>query len=202
MKYGILIKFINPVTYLEAQGGVQTLFVSISLGFFILIGFMIQKIQISKRYSERLVVIMNVINIGSIILIPFFFVTINKPHPGLGILLLTNSIILAAKMISYSHVLRNVRLITDKIKKMKKDQNYKDVVGENEISSGNYEFIKKFVKNEDQLIQFKDLIYFIAAPTLCFQFNYPRTDKIRKIWLIKRFMELILSLLILTLLMF
>lgn len=36
------------------------------------------------------------------------------------------------------------------------------------------------------------MFYFIAAPTLCFQLQYPRRDKIRKLWLFKRIIELII----------
>ena len=35
----------------------------------------------------------------------------------------------------------------------------------------------------------KDFCYFIAAPTLCYELNYPRTPKIRKIFLLRRTLE-------------
>ena len=33
----------------------------------------------------------------------------------------------------------------------------------------------------------KDMCYFICVPTLCYELNFPRTDRIRKIFLIRRF---------------
>lgn len=36
-----------------------------------------------------------------------------------------------------------------------------------------------------------DLYYFICAPTLCYELNFPRLPKIRKRFLIRRFIELV-----------
>ncbi|KAL1283088.1 Diacylglycerol O-acyltransferase [Trichinella pseudospiralis] len=36
-----------------------------------------------------------------------------------------------------------------------------------------------------------NLYYFILAPTLCYELNYPRTKKIRKTFLLKRFLEVL-----------
>ncbi|KRT86267.1 hypothetical protein AMK59_780 [Oryctes borbonicus] len=50
-----------------------------------------------------------------------------------------------------------------------------------------------------QLVQYpdnlnlRDLFYFIAAPTLCYELNFPRTDRIRKRFLFKRCLEVILG---------
>lgn len=37
-----------------------------------------------------------------------------------------------------------------------------------------------------------DLMYFLAAPTLCYELNFPRTSRIRKRFLLKRLLEVIL----------
>ena len=39
-----------------------------------------------------------------------------------------------------------------------------------------------------------DIFRFIAFPTLCYQTSYPRTASIRKVWLLKRLLELFLTL--------
>ena len=36
-----------------------------------------------------------------------------------------------------------------------------------------------------------DLYYFLLAPTLCYEINYPRNKKIRKGFLIKRLLEIV-----------
>lgn len=43
-------------------------------------------------------------------------------------------------------------------------------------------------------LHLKDLYYFIFAPTLCYELNFPRSDRIRKKFLIKRIVEMFLLL--------
>ncbi|XP_059060531.1 diacylglycerol O-acyltransferase 1 isoform X2 [Achroia grisella] len=49
-----------------------------------------------------------------------------------------------------------------------------------------------FVKYPDNLT-LKDLFYFMLAPTLCYELNFPRTARIRKRFLIKRLLEVIVG---------
>lgn len=44
------------------------------------------------------------------------------------------------------------------------------------------------VKYPDNL-KVKDLFYFLCAPTLCYELNFPRTNRIRKRFLLKRILE-------------
>lgn len=39
----------------------------------------------------------------------------------------------------------------------------------------------------------KDLVYFLLAPTLCYELNFPRTTRIRKRFLIKRLLEVVIG---------
>ncbi|CAB3231036.1 unnamed protein product [Arctia plantaginis] len=48
----------------------------------------------------------------------------------------------------------------------------------------------KLTKYPDNL-NLKDLFYFMLAPTLCYELNFPRTGRIRKRFVIKRLLELI-----------
>lgn len=42
-------------------------------------------------------------------------------------------------------------------------------------------------------LNLKDLFYFIVAPTLCYELNFPRTQRIRKRFLFKRILEFVLG---------
>lgn len=42
-------------------------------------------------------------------------------------------------------------------------------------------------------LTFKDLLYFLCAPTLCYELNFPRTTRIRKRFLLKRCAEVIIG---------
>lgn len=39
----------------------------------------------------------------------------------------------------------------------------------------------------------KDLLYFLCAPTLCYELNFPRTNRIRKRFLLKRILEVLIG---------
>lgn len=42
-------------------------------------------------------------------------------------------------------------------------------------------------------LTYKDLLYFLAAPTLCYELNFPRTSRIRKHFLLKRLLEVLIG---------
>lgn len=52
---------------------------------------------------------------------------------------------------------------------------------------------------ESHLVQYpdnlnlKDMFYFILAPTLCYELNFPRTQRIRKRFLLKRIFEVLIG---------
>lgn len=52
---------------------------------------------------------------------------------------------------------------------------------------------------EGNLVQYpdnlnlKDIFYFILAPTLCYELNFPRTQRIRKRFLLKRIFEVVIG---------
>lgn len=48
--------------------------------------------------------------------------------------------------------------------------------------------VTPIVKYPDNL-NVKDLFYFLCAPTLCYELNFPRTNRIRKRFLLKRILE-------------
>lgn len=49
---------------------------------------------------------------------------------------------------------------------------------------------KLLVQYPDNL-NLKDLFYFLCAPTLCYELNFPRTERIRKRFLLKRIFEVL-----------
>lgn len=53
------------------------------------------------------------------------------------------------------------------------------------------ETLKKYSNDLSKIITLKSFCYFLIAPTLCFQLEYPKTTKIRKWMIIKRSAELV-----------
>lgn len=51
---------------------------------------------------------------------------------------------------------------------------------------------KEIVHYPDNL-NLRDILYYICAPTLCYELNFPRTSRIRKRFLIKRIIEVVVG---------
>ncbi|KAG6455811.1 hypothetical protein O3G_MSEX009402 [Manduca sexta] len=66
------------------------------------------------------------------------------------------------------------------------DQSFEDEKNEAAVAVG-------LVKYPDNL-NLKDLFYFLLAPTLCYELNFPRTARIRKRFLVKRLLEVVFGL--------
>lgn len=54
------------------------------------------------------------------------------------------------------------------------------------------EAISKLVQYPDNL-KYSDLLYFLCAPTLCYELNFPRTSRVRKRFLLKRLLEVVIG---------
>lgn len=63
--------------------------------------------------------------------------------------------------------------------------------GEKENSADQHQ-MPELVQYPDNL-NLHDLVYFLCAPTLCYELNFPRTTRIRKRFLIKRILEVIIG---------
>lgn len=61
-----------------------------------------------------------------------------------------------------------------------------------EDSKGTDKDVPELVQYPNNL-NYKDLFYFLGAPTLCYELNFPRTTRIRKRFLLKRLMEVIIG---------
>lgn len=83
------------------------------------------------------------------------------------------------KLVSYFQVNRHYRL------KLKNDP---PVEKKNEhMENKENDFLLEYPQN----LNFKNLYYFMAAPTLCYELNFPRSQRIRKSFLIRRSSEII-----------
>lgn len=62
----------------------------------------------------------------------------------------------------------------------------------NNGTARNEKLVVKVIQYPDNL-SLKDMCYFILAPTLCYELNFPRTSRIRKRFLIKRTLEVLVG---------
>ena len=65
-------------------------------------------------------------------------------------------------------------------------------IGENEIDDFTLKYLQKSIITKLDLLSFQNFVYFIFAPTLCYQLSYPRSPKIRWQFILEYMAELII----------
>lgn len=137
---------------------------------FPLLALYFEKLMVKKRITERNLVVYHAVNIASLVIFPVVVVFLTRPGPVGSFFSLIWYTVLFMKLISYTQV--NWWCRTDKSSKKKDD-------GPRQ---------KKLVQYPDNL-NIKDIVYFCAVPTLCYELNFPRTDRIHKVFVIRRILE-------------
>ncbi|XP_019857821.1 PREDICTED: diacylglycerol O-acyltransferase 1-like isoform X1 [Amphimedon queenslandica] len=171
-KYGLLINPAQWVT-ISLQMGTLPAILSILCLFsvFPLLTFLLEKAASKGLLKERLLLILHASNMIMLLALPVGVVFWFKLGPAAGFIVMFNYSIVWMKMMSYIQVNSWCRC------------------GQGGVATPtNNNHDKPLVQYPDN-ITVKDFCYFIAAPTLCYELNYPRTPKIRKIFLLRRTLE-------------
>jgi len=134
----------------------------------ILIAYLLEKLILKEYISEKFLTICSVINTGVLILFPIVYVYLSNIPIVSGIILLSISIIIFLKTISYTLVNRDFRTL----EKNDKPCYEPDV-----------EVIYKNLIIYPNNVNLSNLYYFMICPVLCYQLNYPRSSSIRWYWL-------------------
>lgn len=173
LKYGVLLKPPNPLELVYDYRNWPCLSMVLLLHVFLLFAYYLEK----RHQHSKSLFLMQVGNIACVVILPFLlsFQTTGDIVCG-GILLLITAVT-ALKLISFVHVVTQVRHA-----KLSKDWE--------SLTEKQKEVINKYPAS----LTLKKYFYFLWAPTLCFQFEYPKTDKIRWTWLLLRIGELVVSL--------
>lgn len=108
---------------------------------------------------------------------PIFSIYYYRVHFVPASVLLMLTLIISMKIYSFSDIMHDARSAYESQEYLKYPKELKQVL---------QKYPKIVTKNQ--------FIYFLCAPTMCFQFFYPRSEKIRVTWLIKRIVEYIVSL--------
>lgn len=154
--------------------------------------FVLEKYTSTHYVSERLVLICNFILGTFNIVVPCYWVWTSKAHPGANLVYLFQSVIIWMKLISYAHANKDLRVLSRRAKKLDReisnssvddmafaDNNAKPFTGE--------QYVKTISQVKDlqppfilypQNLTMKNLLYFMIAPTLCYQLNYPRSPTV------------------------
>ena len=207
IKYGILVDPIAWFYFMIDPTVIPSLLILLSLNIFILVSFLIERVLlvhgINEVFSECLVVL----NLCSLILIPPVYVYRLNCHPVASSVALAYLSVLFLKLISYHMV--NYWLRRDfRVKYRYAGGSYYRYVKRTRSFSSNQLNLSDLSKLErtsisgdliveQKLISFpdnltlKNLYYFVVVPTLCYELNFPIAARIRKRFLLRRFIEMV-----------
>ena len=170
----------------------------LSANIFILISFGIERLYAINLLREMIGRVLVVINITSVLSLPPIVINSVHCNPiGASIACGLYSII-SLKLVSYHMVNYWCRKHSIRYKKLSNagshlrrrsftSKDIQKVVQNGSINSDSNNVLVEYPNN----LNLVDLYYFIIAPTLCYELNFPRSERIRKRFLIKRILELV-----------
>ncbi|KAJ9057755.1 hypothetical protein DSO57_1019542 [Entomophthora muscae] len=169
LKYGVLVTL--PSRTISDKDWVLFSLVFIFLQFSILLSLLIEK-MLSRSNGSVIWVLLHWANICSLIVVPTYTVYFVIFHPLVGGVAMSLSLILFLKLASFLLVNSDLRRAYF--------ANNGDKVPANSVDYPNNLTVSNYY-------------YFIVAPTLCYQISYPRSEKIRIGFVMKRLSECFLS---------
>ncbi|XP_042002869.1 diacylglycerol O-acyltransferase 1A-like [Salvia splendens] len=172
MKYGLLIKagFWFSSTSLSDW---PLLMCCLCLPVFPLGAFLVEKSVKLKYIYEWVAVFLHVIITTTAILFPVVVILRCDSAVLSGVTLMLFACIVWLKLVSYAHTNYDLRVLAKSLDKWEAVSRYWNLDYSYDVS-------------------FKSLVYFMVAPTLCYQPSYPQTSCIRKGWVVRQLIKLII----------
>ncbi|KAL5768587.1 hypothetical protein ACOSP7_015136 [Xanthoceras sorbifolium] len=143
------------------------------LPIFPLAAFVVEKLVQQKYLPEPVVVVLHVIITTASVLYPVFVILRCDSAFLFGVTLMIFACIVWLKLVSYAHTNYDMRSLAKSVDKGDSSSGSQNVGCSYDVS-------------------FKSLVYFMVAPTLCYQPSYPRTACVRKSWVVRQFVKLII----------
>jgi len=176
VKYGFLLHIPswNEVIFLYASW--PCLFCTLLLSVPLSICFAIEHF-LGAKLPQVLVTLLQSLNILVTLAVPPGLIKYSDAHFVPAFFLLLYTLVAAMKEYSFYDVMKEVRVSfhSEEYQKYPKE-------------------LKEVIAKYPNITSFRHFVYFVFTPTLCFQFKYPRTERVRKVWLFKRICEFVLSL--------
>ncbi|XP_021276273.1 diacylglycerol O-acyltransferase 1 isoform X2 [Herrania umbratica] len=164
MKYGWLIR--SGFWFSSRSLSDWPLFMCcLTLPIFPLAAFVVEKLVQRNYISEPVVVFLHAIISTIAVLYPVIVILRCDSAFLSGVALMLFACIVWLKLVSYAHTNNDMRALAKSAEKGDMDHLYD--------------------------VSFKSLAYFMVAPTLCYQQSYPRTPAVRKSWVVRQFIKLI-----------
>ncbi|KAL3675884.1 hypothetical protein R1sor_025832 [Riccia sorocarpa] len=132
----------------------------------------VEKLAFNYRIPDRVIFLLHAIIVNTAILYPSYIIQRFNSSLLSGFILIMFSIVAWMKLISYAHTNSDARTLFRKGEKVEKA---------NDAGTLDY----------PDNITVKDIAYFMVAPTLCYQIGYPLRKTIRKGWILRQFLKLL-----------
>ncbi|KAI4379978.1 hypothetical protein MLD38_006213 [Melastoma candidum] len=145
----------------------------LSLLIFPLAAFAVEKLAQYKYIAEPVTVLLHIVITTVALLYPILVILRCDSAVLSGVALMLFTCIVWLKLLSYAHTNCDLRALERKVEK-----------GDDTSDASNLEFSYE--------VNLGDLIYFMLAPTLCYQTSYPRTACVRKAWVARQLVKLII----------
>ncbi|XP_028751495.1 diacylglycerol O-acyltransferase 1A-like [Neltuma alba] len=171
MKYGWLIKY--DFWFSSRSLRDWPLFMcGLSLAIFPVAAFAVEKLAQKKYIPDPVVVLLHVTGTSAAVLYPVLVILRSDSAFLSGIVLMLLACIVWLKLVSYAHTNYDMRAMARSIEKGEALPNTLNIECQFNVS-------------------LKSLAYFMVAPTLCYQPSYPRTPYVRKGWVFRQLIKLI-----------
>ncbi|XP_071174365.1 diacylglycerol O-acyltransferase 1-like isoform X1 [Mytilus edulis] len=189
LKYGILIDPVKIIHLLISEPySWPNVILILGSNIFALVALFNEKLLAKGWLSENTGFGITVVNLVLCLLIPSTVILVLHPNPIFSCITCGMYSVMFLKLVSYFSVNRWCRLQRTENTKIKRRKSLS--VSESMLKSENGKPETMLVSYPDNL-NYTDLYYFLCAPTLCYELNFPRSLRIRKRFLLKRAIEMI-----------
>lgn len=184
-KYGILIKL--QVVRLRLEDWPLVVPGAASLALAVLLAYANERALLAGVTSARATLACHVVLVALALLVPALSIQLADSDIVPGFLLMAASVATTMKLISYAHVNYDLRRLAAQKREVASPDGEGCLVGAGDM------FDRLYSVAYPANITVGNLLYFMAAPTLCYQPSYPRSrGPVRRSWLARRALEYLL----------
>jgi len=200
-KYGFTLSeevnnFLDSEIYLYFEN-YQTILGLLCLPAFTALSFWIE-ILASKKVSKPLIFVLIVANIVMLLTFPIILSFKIEADPIIGSLFIMYSVSTCLKLISFHHVMHNVRGLVLKAIKAKKQGKKIEMSKDEGTILGMHPDVYKVALTYPQCLSLREFTRFMFAPTFCYQVVFPLLPNRNFIQIFKRLLQILVCVFLMT----
>eukprot|EP00043_Microstomoeca_roanoka_P009323 m.88821 g.88821 ORF g.88821 m.88821 type:complete len:505 (-) comp14551_c2_seq1:91-1605(-) len=213
-KYGLLISPASTISTFATPQALWGLLLVMLLNVYILGALFIEKAAAAKTVSNAKASLCHWINIACCMIVANTIILLVHPPPIISFVVLFETVVVWMKLISYKAVNEHFRLKRETTTDQASATNRRDLqllAQENENQQHDKEQSEVHARNKGEgspapkevtpakqkwtrypdNLTIRDMYYFMLAPTLCYELNFPRSPRIRLRFLVRRSFEVV-----------